>query len=214
MREATEGEWARIKGDALHLAGRGALARDALVAAYIRGERDPEFLGTLGLMELSAGNLERAEKFLTAATVGKCRRPSAYIALGRLRLEQAIARPKGVDGQISAGQLKSILEALFAARRLAPAQAETYELIATAWFRSEVIPKQAGFIALSEGLRFFPRNQELIYKTAALNVRARFYEAARALVEYGIQKSPTDTDRARYAELQKNLPAPIWPTAP
>jgi hypothetical protein len=208
MRLATEGEWTRIKGDALHAAGRDSLARETLVAAYIRGERDPEFLATFGLIEKAAGNLERAEKFLAAAAAGKSRRGSVYVELGRLRLDRAIAEPAGADRQISGEQLAPVLDALLAARTLPPVQPKLYELIAAAWLHCENVPKPADFVVLSEGLKKFPRDRELIYDTTVLAARAQFHDATRALVNYGIRTARTEKERARYAKLQERLPAP------
>ena len=49
LREATEGEIGRIKGETLRLAGHDATARLAMIAPYVRGERDPGLLASIGL---------------------------------------------------------------------------------------------------------------------------------------------------------------------
>jgi hypothetical protein len=77
LREATEAEIGRIKGDALHVAGHDPAARLAMLAPYIRGERDPQLLAALGLQERAMGDDARAQKFLEAAAQAKAVRPRA-----------------------------------------------------------------------------------------------------------------------------------------
>src|SRR5262249_28448220 len=78
LRDATEAEVGRIKGDALRLAGHEDAAHLAMIAPYIRGERDPQLLAALGLQEKAAGDPARARKFLEAASQGNAVRPRAY----------------------------------------------------------------------------------------------------------------------------------------
>ncbi|MEY2878153.1 MAG: hypothetical protein RLZZ15_533, partial [Verrucomicrobiota bacterium] len=51
LRAATEAESGRLVGGALRLGGHGPEAHLALIAPYIRGERDPQLLAALGLDE-------------------------------------------------------------------------------------------------------------------------------------------------------------------
>ena len=206
MRDATEGEYTRIKGDALRLAGHAATARDALLAAYIRGERDLPFLATLGQAELASGNDARARKFLEAAAA-KSLRPSVLADLARLRLDEARANPAAPAKKLSADQLTSVLKPLFVARSLPPARPEVYELIAAAWLAAEPSPSQEQLAPLTEGLKRFPRHTGLIYNTAALYARLNNANAAQALAEHGEKISTSDDDRARFANLKAGLPS-------
>ncbi len=115
LRDATEAEVGRIKGDALRLAGHEDAAHLALIAPYIRGERDPQLLAALGLQERAAGEPVRARKFLEAAVRAKAVRPHAYLELARLRFAEAAAHPEAGD-KFSAQQTAAILTVLFAAR--------------------------------------------------------------------------------------------------
>ena len=98
IREATQAEIGRILGDAFILAGHKPDAHLAMIAPYIRGERDPQLLAALGLLERTLGDDARAKKFLEAAVRGKAVRPRAYLELARLRLADAPATRGRADG--------------------------------------------------------------------------------------------------------------------
>jgi len=210
MRDATEGEYTRIKGDALRLAGNTAVARDALVAAYIRGERDPAFLSTLGQAELAAGNTDRARKFLEVSAL-KSTRPSVLVDLARLRLDEAKVTPAGSNKKLSDAQLGSVLKPLFVARSFPPPTLGVYTLIADAWSAAESTPKPENLTVLTEGLKLFPRDLTLVHTTATLLLRTGNIKASRALVDYGTKISVNESDRARFAQLKSTLPADSLP---
>jgi len=207
MRDATEGESERIKGDALRLAGKAASARDFSLAAYIRGERDPFFLATLGQSELAAGNNERAQKFLEASQP-RAARASALLDLARLRFDAANLKPAGTGKRLSAGQTASVIDPLLAARKLTPPLPGVYRLIAATWIRSASSPKPENQAVLAEGLKLFPRDSELVYDTAVLNFKLGNHEAARALSNYGEKIATDDNDHLRFAQLKSKLPPP------
>jgi hypothetical protein len=214
MRDATEGEAARIKGDAYRVAGKAAAARDTLAAAYVRGERDPIFLTTLGQAEIAAGNTDRARKFLEASAP-KANRPSVLIDLAKLRLDDAIAHPAGADKKINDAQLASVLNPLLATRARPPARPEVYELIADAWLVAETKPKPAeNLVVLTEGLKTYPRHAGIIYKTATLFAQIGNDVAARGLADHGLKVATTDAERARLTALKAKLPAPAPTPAP
>ncbi len=170
VRSATEAEVGRLKGDALTLAGHPVAARVILINAYRRGERDPGLLAALGLAELTAGETDRARKFLEAAAAGKAVRPRAHVELARLRLAAAQARPEAADGKLSAAQVAGVLEPLRLARSQPPALAATYELLGAAWSASETAPTAAQLELLREGLRLFPQEPALRARFEKLTV--------------------------------------------
>jgi hypothetical protein len=100
LQDAPDAVVGRIKGEALRLAGHGNEAHNALIAPYIRGERDPRLLAALGLDEKLAGNVDRARKFLEAASNAKVDRARAYLELARLRFAAAQATPKAAQGRL------------------------------------------------------------------------------------------------------------------
>ncbi|MCX6954538.1 MAG: hypothetical protein NTV51_20485 [Verrucomicrobia bacterium] len=98
LREATQAEVGRIKGEALALAGHNAKARLELSAPYHRGERDPRLLAALGLFDQANGEEARGRKFIEAATTAKVTRPRAYLELARYRYADALAKPAAGQG--------------------------------------------------------------------------------------------------------------------
>src|SRR5688572_10439590 len=120
LRDAPDAVVGRIKGEALRLGGHGADARMALIAPYVRGERDPRLLAALGLDEALAGNDDRARKFLEAAASAKTDRARAYLELARLRLKETRAKPAAPNGQLNETQVTAVLTPLFTARKTPP----------------------------------------------------------------------------------------------
>ena len=67
MREATDAEVGRIKGDAQRLAGRTNDALATYTDSYARGAREPAFLAAYGVAASQAGENDRARAALEAA---------------------------------------------------------------------------------------------------------------------------------------------------
>ncbi|MGC4071036.1 MAG: hypothetical protein QM760_00645 [Nibricoccus sp.] len=206
LRDATESESERIKGDALRAAGKTASARETAVAAYIRGERDPQFLATLGQIELAVGHNQRAEKLLAVAAPTTTR-PSVLIDLAQLRYDSATASNVGTDKKITDAQAATILQPLLAARALQPSTPEVYSLMARIWAQTKTSPTAENVAMVTEGLKRFPRDEALVYYTAALNLRLGRHEAARSLIAYGEKIVVNDTQRSQFTRLKAQLPS-------
>ncbi len=214
LRDATQAEIGRIKGEAFMLAGHPDLARTELVAAYVRGERDPQLLAALGLYQHTAGDDDRARKFLEAATAAKVVRPAAYLELARLRYADALAKPGAPDGDFSPAQLASVVDLLLAARRQTPPLAGTYELLADTWAHSPTKPKREEVGVLVEGVRLFPNRLRLLYQTSLFCVDAGMNEVAGSLVDYGLKVAPDAKVRGMFEKLKATLPpTPAAPAA-
>ena len=211
LREATPAEIGRLQGDTLRLAGHPAEAHLALIAPYIRGERDPQLLAALGLLERSRGDNARARKFLEAAAGAKAVRPRAYLELARLRLADAMAQP-AASGQLSVEQTAAVLQPLFTARAQPPPLPEIYETIAEAWSACSVTAGAPHLAVIDEGVRLFPRNVGLVYQDAALKVRAGLVAEADALINLGLRVAPDSAARGRFEALKAKLP-PVPPPA-
>lgn len=207
LRDASDSEVGRIKGDALRAAQRLPQAHDALAAAYLRGERDPALLGALGLYESSVGNVDRAEKFLEAAAKAKIVRPSVYLGWAQLLYADALAHPGTVQGQLSSEQATAILRPLFATRNQSPHLPEVYELIADTWAHCVLQPKREHLAVLKEGITLFPRHSELIFKTGALYQSAGYADEAAALAALGERTARTAEAKARFRAFAAHLPA-------
>lgn len=213
LREATEAESGRINGDALRVAGNLPAARTALATPYIRGDRDPQLLAALGLLERAAGDEVRARKILEAAAKGKAVRPRAYLELARLYLADASAKPAGADGRFSAEQTATVLTPLFTALVQLPPLSEVYELVADTWTRSIVAPAPQNIAVLDEGVRRLPRNTALIYATAVQKVRLGLVSEATALIALGLKSGPEgSTLRSKLEALRASLPAVTVPS--
>lgn len=182
LREASEAEIGRIKGTALGLADHREKARLTLIAAYRRGAREPEMLAALGLAESAAGDKDRAEKFLEAASAGKAASTRAYVELARLRLDRFTrSEPRQ---KLSPPQVGAVLEPLFAARTKSPPLRELYHLIAQAWRESREAPTREHLTVLIEGVNRFPWDTELITHAARLHLDHGFKAQGDELMEF------------------------------
>jgi hypothetical protein len=204
LRDATEAEVGRIKGETLRLAGHDAAARTAMIAAYMRGERDPQLLASLGLLELSLGDPTRARKFLEAAVDGKAVRPRAYLELAQFRFTTASSTASGKP--LDETHAKSIVEPLLVARNQPAATAAIYELMLTTWLRTTGTPDLERLKIADEAVRRFPRNTNLIHDAAVLMQRAGRTADAAMIIKYGLSVARTEEIRARFVKLQETLP--------
>lgn len=207
LREATEAEVGRLKGETLRLAGKRTAAHTALVTPYRRGQRDPALLAALGIDEANGGDPVKARQLLEAAAGAKVVRPRAYVELARLRLLEAHAQPEGTGGKMSARQTTFILEPLFVAHGQLPALPELYELIGEAWGQSELAPSAAQLAVLDEGVRLFPRNAILVYRDAALQAKIGRVREAESLIRLGLRVTTDEGLRAKFEALTVGLPA-------
>jgi hypothetical protein len=208
VRTATDGEVGRIKGEALRMAGRAEEAHFALIAPFQRGSRDPQLLAALGLQEAEARRPERALPFLEAAAADHTTRARAWAALAQLRLDSALERPDGTNGTLSAAQMKSVLEPLFAARTLAPPLPEVYRTAAAAWARSQMTPLPGHLAFIDQGVALFPSDADLVWADADLQRRFGYRARAEEICALGLRFTVAPADRARIAALQRGLSAP------
>ncbi len=191
LRDATQGEIGRIKGDAYLLAGHPDLAKVELTASYIRGERDPQLLAALGSFQHSAGDdLRAARQLLEAATAAKVDRPAAYLELAQMRYATALTKPGTADG-FSVAQVSSIVSLLNTARKQVPSLPGVYELMCDTWGHSAAKPKREEIAVLVEGVKIFPTRLKLMYQTSLFCLDAGMNELAGPLIDYG------PDDRAR-----------------
>lgn len=213
LRDAADADVGRIKGEVLRLGRHGEEARNALIAPYVRGERDPRLLAALGLDELQAGRPERAERFLEAAVQAKVVRARAHLELARLRLQSARARPAGAGGRLDSAQVAAVLTPLFTAMRQPPPLAEVYSLVADTWSASEASPLPEHLAVVIEGINRFPRDMALLTQAAMLAIRRGFPAEARAMVERGAKLARQPAERERFQLLLAGLEPAAAPTA-
>ncbi|MBA3904780.1 MAG: hypothetical protein C0522_14095, partial [Rhodocyclaceae bacterium] len=205
FREATQGEVGRIKGDAQRLAGRHEDALLTLRTAYARGERDAALLAALGVAENHAGQTERARKFLEAAAKLGTDRPSAWVTLARLRLDEAKAAPAAA-GELSAAQMAAVLAPLLKARALHHVVPEVYTTMAEAWMGSAAAPTLANIHVIGEGVTQFPSDSTLALHTAQLYARAGDPKNAAEVARLGARFAADAVARERFETYLAQLP--------
>ncbi len=205
LRDATQAEIGRIKGETLALAGHADRARMALIAPYTRGEADPRLLAALGLFERASGEDQRARKFLEAAATGKVTRPDALLELARLRYAAALAAPAGKDNHLSAAQTTDVIAPLLIARQQPPSLIGIYELAADAWVHSEAKPTRNDVGVLIAGIRELPGHIRLVGQTATLCVESGYNDAAGTLIDYGLQLATDDATKQKFLQLRSAI---------
>jgi tetratricopeptide (TPR) repeat protein len=205
LREATQSEVGRIKGDAQRLAGQTERALFTYRVAYARGEREPALLASLGQAESAAGQNEHALSLMeTAAKVG-LPRSSAQVELARLRLAAAQAKPAGAGGRLDDAQLSAVLDPLFKARQHRPALPETYQTIAEAWLAGATPPKPEQLVVLVEGLRLFPQENQQFLRLAEIYVRLGDPASATKVAQAGLHLAPDTEAKARFQQFLTGL---------
>ena len=213
LRNATEPETGRITGETLRLGGHGDEAHLALIAPYIRGERDPQLLAALGLDERLAGHDERAKKFLEAAAKGSAVRPRAYLELARLRYS-AVRATAGADARLAPAQVADVLAPLATARSQPPPLVEVFEFTAEVWSNSTQPPTKEDLKVVNTGVVLFPRRPLMLARAADLNLRHGDPENARRIIAHGLSILPMNSPvRVVLTQLQGELP-PAPPAPP
>jgi hypothetical protein len=204
LRDATEAEAGRIKGEAEALAGHPELALDEMLAPFARGGADGPLLASLGLLEKSRGETARARKFLEAAAQKQVIRPRAYLELANLRFAQA--QPKATDALLTAAQTQTILQPLLIGRQQSPPLPEIYELMAEVWLHSETPPAKEDIVLLNQAVMRFQRRPVLLLRAAELNGKYGDPAAARAMADFGLKLSRTPEARQAFEEIKADLP--------
>jgi hypothetical protein len=215
FRDATQAEIGRIKGDALRLCGRSEAARAELLAAYLRGERDPALLAALGLEQVASGRRERGRRLLEAAARAEVVRPRAYLQLARLQLDDALAARAGPGPNIrpdtgtglTETDLAAILQPLATARRQPPPQFEWYEILTSAWRHAAASPPPTQLAVLDEGVRLFPTRSAWLLEVAQLKRRSGQTTEAAAIAEFGMRTARDPALREAFAAFRRELPA-------
>ncbi len=206
LREATQSEVGRIKGEAFVLAGHPKAARAELIAPYLRGERDPNLLAALGMYEKNAGETERARKLLEAAYLGKTKRADALLEVARLHYADALAKPAGAEGLFSAAQVAGVIEPLRLARRQPPVAVGLYDLAGDTWARSAAPLQKEDTALLIEGAMQFPTRLKLVFQAAVAARQTNELQAAHALADHGIKYATEASGKKRFEELKASLP--------
>jgi hypothetical protein len=200
LREATQAEVGRIKGQGLMLAGSTDAARLELVAPYVRGEQDADHLAVLGLYELRAGRRERGRKFLETAAAGHATNAVAWLELARLRYAESRT-------PLEEKQCTAVLDPLRTAGGLQQPLLGVYELMAKIWLESPVKPPAGDLAMLEQGVQRFSRQLGFVYQTAQLHAASGLTKQAARMAEWGQRVAQTTADKERFGRLLAGLPS-------
>lgn len=204
-RPATDGEIGRIKGETLRLGGREDAARNEFVIAYLRGDRDPQLLGSLGLMARLRRDEPRAQTYLEAVAAAPVTipRPRAYLEIARLRRARYEASHPGRP--LDRAGLTSVLTPLLAGQKLPQQLVETYLEIGAAWGKTSVVATRADLAVLEQGMSYFPQNGRLILVTAALFLQHGFKSEASSLITRTLEATRDPEMKAHLDKLRQHL---------
>ncbi len=205
FRRASTTEVAMIKGEALQVAGRTELALQAYRSAYGQGLHNADFLSAFANSLNAVGDINRARQLVDAAAQGGSSRPSAYVLQARFRLDTCLAAPSGADGKLSDRQLASVLEPLFRARKLHPPIPQTYDLIAEAWSKSEVLPSKENLLVLDEGIQRFPKQSQLLVRSFHLYCAIGEKQKAASIAKLGLRLASEQSTRAMFGQLLESV---------
>lgn len=202
VRAATDAESGRLAGGALLLGGHAEEGHDALLAPYVRGERDPRLLSALGLAELSRGKEARAKLLLEAGFKGKAPDYDACLALSRLRLKEALSQ----NTLLTAEQEKTVLAPLYLSAKTVQPPAEAVGLIAETLSKGAAAPDEAEKRFLLWATQLHPKNAALVYAAAVVCRQYGFEPEASTLVSWGLKISATAEGKALFAQLRDKGP--------
>jgi len=203
FKPATDAQSSRIRADAQRMAGRTEDGRYSLIAAYMRGQRDPDLLAALGLAEYAAGKEDRAYQFLEAAIQTNTKAPRAYVTHVIIQLKKII--PPDTNKKLTVNQVAGMLKLLFKAKALMPPLQEVYEQIAQVWMNSLVNPMQGHLQILNQGLVLFPYDTELFCLDAKLYSRIGMKSEALHILDLGYSLNIDPAERLKLIQLKASL---------
>ncbi|MDB6127036.1 MAG: hypothetical protein JWM35_932 [Verrucomicrobia bacterium] len=174
-------------------------ARRTLRRSYDAGDRDPRLLAEIGLCEVDAKNDAAARPFLEAAVDAKISGPRSYYELARIRYEALLAKNR--NAKLNAADLANVLAPLHSLESHVPPLAEAYELMASAWLRSDAVVTNKDFAAVSDAVRLFPRRGRLSLSAALLAISRNDRQNAEVFIEHGLEYATTPSEADRFNRL-------------
>jgi hypothetical protein len=154
-------------------------ARDILVGARIEDSGDPELTATMGLLEESTGNFDRAIALYEEAIAGNVGFPPAYVSLAELKLKN---RKHDSLENLTIDEALPLLDLLFKGRSLGCSGSRLYRTIADVYLSSDLSIKESHLAVLDEGLRVYVRDYQLALRVAELKYHSTLTEEADSLV--------------------------------
>jgi hypothetical protein len=202
LREATDAEVGRIKGDTLRLGSRLTEARVELLSPYLRGNSDARLLASIGLLDRTEKNDPIAKKYLGMAATSKVALPGPYIYLAEMRFAELTA--PGTP-PLTPAQASELFQLLGAAGAMPPPRADVYRLLAEIWLHTDVPPTPQNLVVLDGAVRAFPRDSVLVYSTAQAKLRAGAKNEAGTLADLGLRFATTADTKRQFTELKAKI---------
>ncbi|MFI5336414.1 MAG: hypothetical protein ACHQ5A_06500 [Opitutales bacterium] len=168
---------------------------------------DPRLRAVYGLYEHDIGDDTKARELLEAAVKAGVVRPKADVVLAGMRYAEAIGKPLGSKGRLSAQQAAFILEPLQTALR-ASATPDIYSLMVDTWFHCEAKPAGRDLAAIVEGVALFPRDTRLAYRSALVCVESGYTAQAAGLIDQGLVFATDEETRNYFEQLRAGLATP------
>jgi hypothetical protein len=165
---------------------------------------DPRLLAVYGMYERDVGDDAKAHELLEAAARAGVSRPRAYAALAQLRYAEAMAKPQGRDGKLSAGQAAAILDPLKTALDHGPT-VDLFDMAVAIWTNCEGRPAAGDIDELVRGSGLFPRNTDLAYNAAVLCSQSGYPAQASALIDRGLVFTTHEVNREYFEQLRATL---------
>jgi hypothetical protein len=160
VRDATQAEIGRIRGDIFYLENKPARAIEAMRLAYWRGERDPELLAALADLEQRYGSRERCEKILAA--LSKLPRPPARALVTQVRrASMDTINNLPPNGHLEVADTSRLLSEIIKTMGKVGPNEDLCETFAEVVLRSKGTPGERIVIFLKNLARSFPDNKKI-----------------------------------------------------
>jgi hypothetical protein len=200
VRTATDAESGRLVGLVLIAADQRETGRRVMLGPVRRGQTDARLLGTLGVVEVAAGDRVQGKSWLAAAVAQGVDQSEPYLALARLQWAELDAGERRTKRPLV--ELAPTIAVLESAIRQAPARAEVFAELAAMWLRCADAPPPGAVGVVNAGVMQFPQNELLLVRAALLNARHGDPDEARELVDYGLRTVRDPLALATFRALQ------------
>lgn len=196
----------RMLGEWYSIVGEEDLAKGLFERAYKDdnvAKRDPEFLASYGLTELSARNKQKAVELLEKAVAEKIDRPGVYRAVSKLRLEN-ILKNKATGDKLSTEETNQVAGPLMISvagnRRL---NHEHYRQFSEIWKLTDVVPSNSQLAVIMLGCQQFPDNLDLLELSIPLLAKYGQAAIAKELLSKSEKEFFLDGEKARLNKLRE-----------
>jgi hypothetical protein len=174
-------------------------ARDILVGARIENFGDPELTATMGFLEESSGNYDRAIALYEEAIASDVGYPPAYVCLAELKLKKRKADSRD---NLTTDEAVPLLELLLKGRSLGCSGSRLYRAMADLYLFSDLEIKEDHLAVLDEGLEVYAKDYRLALRIAELKYRSILRGEADSLVSRYLKTNIPEWARISFGSLR------------